>query len=307
MEIRDPVKVQPRRFYDGGVPAHDGHAAIPPNPDEDPRIVLERISIKGDEQFMLARRIAYRDRHLGELLVPGDLATFSTDLTSVPALFTWLVPKTGAHLPAALLHDGLISPVGEPDTYVSTEGHRVDRVQADRVFRDAMADTGTGVVRRWLVWSAVTLGTVFSNNDLGMTRARQWRYRIAMGATLAVIIYLGLAATFDLVDRHVPGFATLPWMGDRRWYVEMLGGGAGAVAIPFVLGLGWGRFRVAGWVDGIALALLIHVTVLLVAVTAVYQVTERVTRKSPMAARGIFALGLVVAVGVFLGLAVTGP
>ncbi len=68
----------------------------------------------------MQRRIAYRDRHLGELLVPRVTRTFRTDLTSVPALFTWLVPKTGLHLPATLLHDGLIHP---PDdvTYVSTE------------------------------------------------------------------------------------------------------------------------------------------------------------------------------------------
>ena len=43
----------------------------------------------------MERRIAYRDRQLGELLVPRATATFRTDLTSVPALFTWLVPKTG--------------------------------------------------------------------------------------------------------------------------------------------------------------------------------------------------------------------
>ncbi len=61
------------------------------------------------------------------------------------------MPRTGAHLPAALVHDAL---VGQRDdgaaSYVSTQGHVVDRVEADRVFRDAMADTGTGVVRRWL-------------------------------------------------------------------------------------------------------------------------------------------------------------
>ena len=105
--------------------------------------MLERHSEEGVETIALERRLAYRDRHLGELLVPAD-AGFRTDLTSVPALFTWLVPKTGAHLPAALLHDALVAGRDDPASYASTEGHVVDRVEADRVFRDAMADTGTG-------------------------------------------------------------------------------------------------------------------------------------------------------------------
>ena len=100
------VAVEPRRFYDGGTLPTAAGPGEPPDPGSDPRIVLERHSEEGVETFALERRLAYRDRHLGELLVPAD-AGFRTDLTSVPALFTWLVPKTGAHLPAALLHDAL--------------------------------------------------------------------------------------------------------------------------------------------------------------------------------------------------------
>ena len=65
-----------------------------------------------------------------------------------------------------MLHDGLVARVGTDDTsYVASEGHEVDRVQADRVFRDAMADTGTGLVRRWIVWAAVTLASFFVGAD----------------------------------------------------------------------------------------------------------------------------------------------
>ena len=109
----------------------------PPDPGSDPRIVLERHSEEGVETFALERRLAYRDRHLGELLVPAD-AGFRTDLTSVPALFTWLVPKTGAHLPAALLHDALVAGRDDPASYVSTEGHvgRPGRGRPDLPRRD---------------------------------------------------------------------------------------------------------------------------------------------------------------------------
>jgi Flp pilus assembly protein TadB len=71
--------------------------------------VLERRARGDQEVFALFRRIGYADRHLGDLVVPADVGTFTTDLTSVPSVFAWLVPRTGRHLPAALVHDVLIT------------------------------------------------------------------------------------------------------------------------------------------------------------------------------------------------------
>ena len=62
--------------------------------------------------------------------MPANLAHFRTDLTSVPAWFTWLVPRTGVHLPAALIHDGLILSPGEPQTYIASQV--IERETADR-------------------------------------------------------------------------------------------------------------------------------------------------------------------------------
>ena len=301
MEISAPLQPDRGNFYDGG------NDETGPDREKDPRIVLERVQVDGKEQFTMARRIAYADRELGELLVPKDLSTFYTDLTSVPAIMTWLVPKTGEHLPATLLHDGLISPPGTGPDYISTAGKTVNRVQADRILRDAMLDRGTGLVRRWLIWSAVTLGTIFSTNDLGMSKARIWRYRIAMAGTLLVVVYVGLCATLDLFDADWPGFVGLPWMGDRAWWAEIIGGGAGAITVPFLLGFTWGQFRVAGWVGGITVSLLIHVMLFLGALTLLYQVTERLTKKAPKVALGIAVLTLVAAFGTFVAMAVTSP
>ena len=104
------------------------------------------------------------------------------------------MPKTGAHLPAALVHDALVAGGGEP-SYDSTEGHVIDRVQADRVFRDAMADTGTGVVRRWIVWSAVTAATIFVRGGLPsrrvVARCCGGRTGSAPGCRSRSILYLG--------------------------------------------------------------------------------------------------------------------
>lgn len=277
------VVQQERRFYDGGTLPLDGRPAEPADPSSDPRIVLERHSEEGVETFALERRLAYLDRHLGELLVPADPG-FRTDLTSVPALFTWLVPKTGAHLPAALLHDALVAGRHDPTSYVSTEGHEVDRVEADRIFRDAMADTGTGVIRRWIVWTAVTVATIFVGREVPWSRARHWSYRLAAATTILAILYLGYSATGDLVDRAWVGAVGLPWMGDRPWWVEVAGGLAGAVVIPLALSLLWGRLRIAGAISGVMLAVLIHVTVGLALIASTYVALERLARRSPLAA-----------------------
>jgi hypothetical protein len=292
------VRVEPRRFYDGGTLPTDAGPGDPPDPGADPRIVLERHAEEGVETFALERRLAYRDRHLGELLVPSR-ADFRTDLTSVPALFTWLVPKTGAHLPAALLHDALVAGPGDETSYVSTEGHEVDRVEADRVFRDAMADTGTGVIRRWIVWSAVTVATIFVGRSVPWSKPKHWSYRVAAGVTLAAIVYLGWSATSDLFDRSWVGAVDVPWMGERAWWLELAGGFAGAVVLPLALSLLWGRLRMAGAIAGVMLAVLLHVTVGLAVIAATYLALERLARRTPLAAWGLAVVVVVASLVVF--------
>lgn len=297
--MAQPVRREAHRFYDGGLDADDDHPAVPPDPAAEPQIVLRRVAEGGHEQFAMQRRIAYRDRHLGELLVPRVTKTFRSDLTSVPALFTWLVPKTGLHLPATLLHDGLIHPPGDL-TYVSTEGHVILRSEADRVLRDAMADAGTALIRRWLVWSAVTTATMLSGAGTGWSRARALRSRITAGLTLLVIAVLGVLATLDLFD--VDGAPELPWMGDRGWFVELVGGLAGAVVIPLLLGLTWGTFRRAGAIVGVTLAVLLHVTAALVVLTLLYRTLEWLTARAPRLVLVLTGIGIAVALAVFLAL-----
>lgn len=293
-----PVAIQPDRFHDGGT---DTEPADPASP---PRIVLERVET-GDvhrrtESFRMLRRIAYRDREHGVLLVPKDLGTFETDLTSVPTLFTWLVPRTGRHLPPALLHDGLVHGRHEEPTYVATAGDVIDRVEADRVFRAAMRDTDTGLVRSWLIWSAVTLGTIRAGSTV-WSRATHLRYLLTAAASLLVVAVLGVLATLDLFDV----VDALPWMGERSTGLELAGGLAGAVVVPLLLGLTWGRFAIAGVVSGIALAVLLHVTVVLALLTAAYQAAEWLARRRPLATAAV-AAAVVVALFVLVVLLV-GP
>lgn len=225
---------------------------------------LELRSVDGRD-FHLLRKIGYCSAHYEEcFVVPADLRRFTTDLASVPALFTWLVPKSGDFLPAAVLHDALTRPgayIG-PDT--GRDGTPFGRAEADQIFREAMIGLGTGRVRAWLMWAAVTLTTMWHSG-----RART---RVALAGVLGAIVVLGALATIDFFDV----WDVLPWMGEHVWWREALRGAVGAVLIPSALSLTWGKWWRAGVITGIALAFLLHVTIVLALLVVAYQLVERV-------------------------------
>lgn len=221
------------------------------------RLRLELRSVDG-EDFRLLRRIGYRSDDYDEpFVVPADLATFSTDLASVPRVFTWLVPRSGDFLPAVVLHDALV----EPGDHL---GPPVDRTSADTIFRKAMIDLGTGRVRAWLMWSAASTAT--------MSKGGRWRHRLPLVLLLGLVTVLGVLATIDLLDLAV----LLPWMGERPLLAELVNGALFAVLVPAVLSFTWGPRRQAGLILGVALALLLHVTVVLLLLYAGYLALERV-------------------------------
>lgn len=365
---KKPFKPEPERFYDGGVDAceEEERQEAPPNSSYGVRIELLRHADGGRELFRMQRRIAYNDRTYGVLVVPPSTGDFNSDLTSVPALFTWLVPKTGRHLPATLLHDGLHHPPGD-QTYISSKGFTVRRVEADRVLRDAMADAGTARIRRWLVWSAVATATMLDGSGTGWSKGLMLYYRATAALTVLLILALGIYASFDLFDAGIPtlpwmdsrpwsvalvaglsgavvilglalefwskthkryyrvtaaltvlliaalgiyapfhlfdaGIPTLPWMGDRPWWVELVGGLSGAVLIPLALALVfWGPFRIAGAVVGVSLAALLYPTVALAFLTAVYQAVEWLTASwTPKWAKPLGCVALVGLLALFL-------
>lgn len=299
-----PIAKEPSRFYDGGIDGSKGHQEEKPNPRADARIELERVMVNRKECFLMKRRIAYRDRHLGELLVPGETGTFHTDLTSVPAFLTWLVPKTGEHLPATLLHDGLSHPEGAPE-YISTDHKVLSRVDADRVLRDALADAGTALIRRWLIWSAVAMATMVSCEGTNWSTWLKWRYRLIVGLTGLGILVLGTWATIDLFDVEISWLGNLWWMGDRPYWQELVGGLTAAIVFAVVWSVTWGRFWKAGAVVGVSLAVLLHVTAALLLITAIYQVMERFTKRAPKAARALAVLGLLAALAGFVAVLAT--
>jgi Protein of unknown function (DUF1353) len=94
------------------------------------------------------------------LRVPID---FPTDLTSVPNAFSWFIPRAGRFARAAVLHDHLWK-LAEKD---KTDVTKYDRRKADRQFRAALENSGVALLRRWIMWAAVRLASIFVKRDPG--------------------------------------------------------------------------------------------------------------------------------------------
>ena len=216
------------------------------------------------DQFKIPHQFGYLDDHYDDpFIVPADAENFRTDLASIPWFFAWLVPGIGTHLPAVLLHDGLVVRRGEAKSHL---GPDVDREEADRIFRDAMLSLDTPRVRRWLIWAAVALATAW------VALTPRWLWRVLVVVTFGGVVAVGSLATLDLFDV----WDVLPWMGDRVWWAEFLGGAVSALAVPLVLSVLWLRRWRAAAIGGVALATLLHVTVAVVFVSGIYWLAEKI-------------------------------
>ncbi|MGO1167779.1 MAG: DUF1353 domain-containing protein, partial [Janibacter sp.] len=219
-------------------------------------------------------------------------------LASLASVFAWLVPRSGVPPGAALVHDALLEERGVGPAYIGPADIRPET--AHRIFRDALADSGTGTVRRWLMWTAVMLATMLNARGTGWSTAERWRWRLTALGSLAVIALLGVLATLDIVGLEAPLVGGVPWTGEGPWWARLGTGAAGAVVIPCVLGLAWGRFRVVGVITGVMLALLLHVTIAVGLLTGLYTATEWLCRRSPRAAAGLAGVIVVAAAVTFV-------
>lgn len=192
--------------------------------------------------------------------VPRTPGEFRTDLASVPGPFTWLVPRDGTHTPAAILHDALVRGAVDAEP-VSYEGPPITREEADTVFRQAMAHLEVPFLRRWLMWAAVTMATLWTCEE----RGRRWWWR-ALIAVLVVVLgggaVLGSLDLFDVGDGlrwHVLGRDLrlgLPGMPQSDLLTEALWLLAVSLVAVAVGTIPWLRRWRTGLAAGLALAFL---------------------------------------------------
>jgi hypothetical protein len=98
---------------------------------------------------------------------------FKTDFATVPRFLHWLVLPYGAYTRAAVLHDYLL---GELARWDRGNGHVIGigvddpapskppatSRDIDGIFRRAMRDLGVPWSKRWVMWAAVRLASLFS-------------------------------------------------------------------------------------------------------------------------------------------------
>ncbi len=172
-------------------------------------LVLKRVPEK-DGSYLLMNQFRYvhvEGSRREEWVIPEKLGQrFETDLASIPSLAGWLVPKDGRHTPAALVHDAMILAPGETHCY---KGREVKAEEADRIFRLAMQFLGVKFWRRWMIWSAVSILTLWrSAEDSGFVRLAN-RVRLIVG--LLAFSIMGLFMLPDVLDfPELPSYGFLP-------------------------------------------------------------------------------------------------
>jgi len=104
--------------------------------------------------FSLEEDFSFRRDGADTVTVNVEASRLSnTDLASIPWMIRWFVARYGRHTLAALMHDQLVQAGAKNPPEVP------DRRAADRLFYTSMADLGVGVVRRQIMWAAVTART----------------------------------------------------------------------------------------------------------------------------------------------------
>ena len=188
----------------------------------DPPVILEQV---GPNAFQLLAGFRYAVPEPGGAVYvvhahdparsPGE-PNNSTDLASVPFWLWWFVASYGTHTRAALLHDELVE--GKP---LAGAPPPVERDEADRVFRLALEESKVRWMRRWLMWTSVSLATM----------AVERRARFALFTTMLIgLVALSAAVLLGrLDDLPGPGWALplavfvagLAW--GRRWPLAVVG------------------------------------------------------------------------------------
>ena len=149
------------------------------------------LRVVGPKAFTVVDGFRYRDQYDGleTYTVPAGLRT---DLASVPFFLQWLVLSYGKHTMAAIVHD----------QYWDDDKTPPELRKANTAFRHAMWESDVPYLRRWFMWTAVTLAM--------MTRTWPGRIRVAVWLVGLVTAVAALLASSGVVlSSDVPRWVAL--------------------------------------------------------------------------------------------------
>jgi Protein of unknown function (DUF1353) len=190
-----------------GQPTYPNYPPPPGTGANEPEVILRQVS---PSRFQLLHGFWYdragtEEQHFvpshDPQTDPNDQNN-SSDLASVPPLLTWFIGTYGIHTKAALFHDHHVDAGAMP------------RKHADTLFRDALRESGVRWLRRWLMWTAVSLETRFGLVGFVVIVVHLIALTVAFGwwlfGSLSLWVPLGV---------FLAGFL---W-GLRRWPLALLG------------------------------------------------------------------------------------
>jgi hypothetical protein len=202
--------------------------------DEPARFVLRRKQelVADRVEYVLEEPIRYvhwdgRSWIVPDPRLPLGSVGFTTDLASIPGFAAWLVPKDGRHTPAAIVHDAMILGPGDRKEYQGIpDDSVVAAADADEIFRAGLHYLGVPLVRRWLMWAAVSIHTLaVGRRPLDLLRL----------VAVALLLLFGALAVPDAFD--VPGVVELPGSCVLRWEAPGLAESSPTGELARLLGL----------------------------------------------------------------------
>lgn len=218
---------------------------------------------KQAKNFTVLEGYRYRDDRRGVRVTIE--AGETTDLASIPFFLRWFAGTYGKHTRAAIMHDHLWRrPTANVERLAADGTWRPDRsgmdkIEANRLFRDAMGERHFRVwpVKRWIMWAAVTLDTLW----------KRWPDQMGVALFLALhALVLDPALFGALAGGH--------WLavdGHRAFGIPVA---VAIVVLPAPLALLWPRKPLGGLIGSYALTLLILPVVVTLSALAVYLVAE---------------------------------
>jgi hypothetical protein len=148
----------------------------------------------GPREWRLARPLVWTGSQGDTFTVPVG---FRTDFATVPRVLRSVVEPYGAYTRAAVLHDYLLSTLGNDPLKYGVPP--VTSQEADAIFRKVMHELGVGYAKRWSMWAAVRWGALF-NADRAYGRRFAADLPKILPISLLAVPFLAPAAVGNLIS-----------------------------------------------------------------------------------------------------------
>lgn len=198
-----------------------------PDDHEPAQFVLHQVN---DRLFQLPVGFQYHQPDGGVIEVDSKTLV-DTDLASIPLFMAWFVPVNGRHTPAALVHDRLVAASRQPGSAPDA------RADADDIFVVAMGEIEVAILRRHLMYAAVTSASRFTRGGIRRLGMIAWGLA-SLAGTVALLWALWNHVWLVAVAAALAPIAGAALWGKRNFWEGLLAGYAvWVVAVPALASL----------------------------------------------------------------------